>query len=177
MATVIYKDLATSTQRRNRFEIPLLAAILGTKFKKEQSLVHKTANSCATQNLGLKFLYKFIAFCYGQNACLQAWACEDGNKGILTKQGQIIMPDSMHSTILETNWTFDLVDLYDFYVMKSANVIKNATKKINTGLAQACREENLKIWETYNYMYFGKLPLFRWISSKACPLVHTHLQS
>ena len=38
-------------KRRNRFEIPWLAAILGTKFPKEQSLVHKTAISCATQNI------------------------------------------------------------------------------------------------------------------------------
>ena len=50
MTTVIYKDLATSTQERNRFEIPLLAAVLGTKFPKEQILVHKTTNLCATQN-------------------------------------------------------------------------------------------------------------------------------
>ena len=49
-SSVIYKDLATSTQRRNRFEIPLLAAILRTKFPKEQTLVHKTTNLCATQN-------------------------------------------------------------------------------------------------------------------------------
>ena len=37
-------------RRRNRFEIPLLAAILRTKFPKEQTLVHKTTNLCATQN-------------------------------------------------------------------------------------------------------------------------------
>ena len=47
---VIYKDLATSTQRRNRFEIPLLAAVLRTKFPKEQILVHETTNLCAPQN-------------------------------------------------------------------------------------------------------------------------------
>ena len=46
----IYKDLATSTQKRNRFEIPLLIAILGIKFQKEHFLVHKTTNLCATQN-------------------------------------------------------------------------------------------------------------------------------
>ena len=28
----LYKDLATSTQKRNRFEIPLLIAVLRTKF-------------------------------------------------------------------------------------------------------------------------------------------------
>ena len=48
----IYKDLATSTQKRNRFEIPLLVAVLRTKFPKEQILVHKTTNLCATQNTG-----------------------------------------------------------------------------------------------------------------------------
>ena len=37
-------------ERRNRFVIPWLVAILGTKFPKKQSLVHKTAISCATQN-------------------------------------------------------------------------------------------------------------------------------
>ena len=37
-------------KRRNRFEIPWLTAILGTKFPKEDKLVHKTAISCATQN-------------------------------------------------------------------------------------------------------------------------------
>ena len=50
VAIVIYKDLATSTQKRNRFEIPLLVAVLRTKFPKEQILVHKTTNLCATQN-------------------------------------------------------------------------------------------------------------------------------
>ena len=50
MTTVIYKDLATSTQKRNRFEIPLLIAVLRTKFPKEQILVHKTTNLCAIQN-------------------------------------------------------------------------------------------------------------------------------
>ena len=47
---LIYKDLATSTEKRNRFEIPILAAILRTKLPKEQILVHKTSNLCATQN-------------------------------------------------------------------------------------------------------------------------------
>ena len=37
-------------RKRNRFEIPLLVAILGTKFPKEHFLVHKTTNLCATQN-------------------------------------------------------------------------------------------------------------------------------
>ena len=69
MATVIYKDLATSTQKRNRFEIPLLAAILGTKFPKEQSLVHKTTNLCATQNnmlIVVALLYFFLLSIYLQ---------------------------------------------------------------------------------------------------------------
>ena len=39
-------DLATSTQKKNRFEIPLLVAVLRTKFPKEQILVHKTTNLC-----------------------------------------------------------------------------------------------------------------------------------
>ena len=38
---IINKDLATSKQKRNRFEIPLLVAVLRTKFPKEQILVHK----------------------------------------------------------------------------------------------------------------------------------------
>ena len=47
---VIFKDLTTSTQKRKRFEIPLLVAVLRTKFPKEQILVHKTTNLWATQN-------------------------------------------------------------------------------------------------------------------------------
>ena len=66
MATIIYKDLATSTQERNRFEIPLLAAILGTKFPKEQSLVHKTANLCASQNSSLPDKYVKTVFSFAQ---------------------------------------------------------------------------------------------------------------
>ena len=65
MATVIYKDLATSTHKRNRFEIPLLAAILGTKFPKEQSLVQKTAISRATQNRYYKLGYHRTFWFFG----------------------------------------------------------------------------------------------------------------
>ena len=37
-------------KKRNRFEITLLVAVLGTKFPKEHFLVHKTTKLCATQN-------------------------------------------------------------------------------------------------------------------------------
>ena len=47
-------------KRRNRFEIPWLAAILGTKFPKEQNLVPKTAISCATQNTQYPCQYQFM---------------------------------------------------------------------------------------------------------------------
>ena len=45
-------------ERRNRFVIPWLVAILGAKFPKEQSLVHKTAIPCATQNRYNNYPYK-----------------------------------------------------------------------------------------------------------------------
>ena len=64
MTTVIYKDLATSKQRRNRFEIPLLAANLRAKFSKEQTLVHKAANKLVrnSEQFTSRFSYLLLAF-------------------------------------------------------------------------------------------------------------------
>ena len=45
VTTVIYKDLATSTQKRNRFEIPLLLAVLGTKSTKLQTYAQLRTDS------------------------------------------------------------------------------------------------------------------------------------